>query len=60
MKKGYNAIVDYFDRGTMSTLPMILLDANSDTIKTGEEFVSRLMGIKARKETFDIITKMSK
>ncbi len=47
---GYNALVDYHDKGGVSELPIILFDALNDTIKTGEEFVTQDMKIAAVKE----------
>ena len=42
-KAGYNALVDYFDRGSMGKQPMILFDAASDTVKVGERFVDEIL-----------------
>ena len=36
---GYNAIVDYFDKGSLARQPMILFDAKSAVVKTGETLV---------------------
>ena len=41
-KEGYNAMIDYFDKGSMSDSPLILLDPKRDLVKTGEEFVSEM------------------
>lgn len=38
-KAGYNAIVDYFDRGSLGKQPMILFDAAGTTTKTGEKLI---------------------
>ena len=38
-KAGYNAIVDYFDRGSLGKQPMILFDAAGSTTKTGERLI---------------------
>ena len=51
---GYNALVDYHDKGIVSELPLILFDALTDTIKTGEEFVTQDMKIAAVKELAEI------
>lgn len=47
---GYNALVDYHDKGPVSKLPLILFDASNDLKKTGEEFVTSEMKIAAVKE----------
>lgn len=36
---GYDAIEDYFDKGTFSKAPIILLDPSSSVVKTGEKSV---------------------
>lgn len=36
---GYNAIVDYFDRGSLGKQPMILFDAAGSTTKTNERLI---------------------
>lgn len=40
-KAGYNAIVDYFDRGSLGKQPMILFDAAGSTTKTGERLIKK-------------------
>ena len=40
-KAGYNAIVDYFDRGSLANTPLILLDPKRTLRKTGESFVTK-------------------
>lgn len=38
---GYNAVMDMFDKkGRMSDMPIIILDAENDLVKLGEQFVS--------------------
>ena len=44
---GYDGIVDYFDKGTMAKIPVILFDALKDTVKQGEEFVTLTMRAQA-------------
>ena len=39
-KAGYTAIIDYWDKNTLSEKPLILFDAASDVVKRGESFVS--------------------
>lgn len=50
-KQGYNAIIDYFDKedGFMGQTPLIILD-KSTLVKTGEEFVGRIVKDKLVKE----------
>ena len=38
---GYDAIIDYFDKGVMSDSPLIVLDPANALQKTGEKFVTR-------------------
>ncbi len=38
-KAGYDALVDYFDKGAMAKLLLILFNASSDVVKTGEKAV---------------------
>lgn len=38
-KRGYGAIIDYFDKGELSEYPLILLDPKDSVIKTGEHLV---------------------
>lgn len=40
---GYDAIEDYFDKGSFSESPLILLDPSSSVRKTGEVRVNKLM-----------------
>lgn len=40
-KSGYNAIVDYFDKGVMGNKPLILFNAAGDTTKTGERLIRK-------------------
>ncbi len=47
---GYSALVDYFDKGTMGQQPMILFNASSDVVKTGEKFVTQTMKAEAMKQ----------
>ncbi len=47
--RGYSAIVDYFDKDAVGQQPMILFDASSDVVKTGEQFVTKRMKTKAIK-----------
>lgn len=47
---GYSAIVDYFDKGEMGQQPMILFNASSDVVKTGEQFVTKTMKADAIKK----------
>lgn len=44
---GYDGMLDYFDKGTMAKMPIILFDALNDTVKQGEEFVTRTMRAQA-------------
>ena len=44
---GYGAIVDYFDKGTMAKMPVILFDAQKDVVVKGSEFVNSQMLEKA-------------
>ena len=48
-KHGFNGIVDYHDKGTVSELPMILFDAASDVVKRGETAVTDGMRVNAIK-----------
>ena len=48
-KHGFNGIVDYHDKGTVSELPMILFDAASDVVKRGETAVTDAMRVNAIK-----------
>ena len=48
-KHGFNGIVDYHDKGTVSELPMILFDASSDVVKRGETAVTDAMRVNAIK-----------
>lgn len=47
IQSGYQAIEDYFDKGTLAEAPMILLDAEHTLVKKGEKFVSEAMQNKA-------------
>ena len=38
---GYDAIIDYFDKGTMADAPLIVLDPANALQKTGERFVTK-------------------
>lgn len=38
---GYDAIIDYFDKGVMSDSPLIVLDPANALQKTGEKFVTK-------------------
>lgn len=40
-KAGYNAIVDYFDKGSLGKQPMILFDAAGDVTKVNERLIKR-------------------
>ena len=40
---GYDAIIDYFDKGEMADSPLIVLDPKSTLQKTGERFVTQQM-----------------
>lgn len=40
-KAGYNAIVDYFDKGSLGKQPMILFNAAGDTEKTSEKLIKK-------------------
>lgn len=39
-KRGYDAIVDYFDAGTLGEKPLIMIDPSQTLVKNGESFVS--------------------
>lgn len=41
VKAGYDAIVDYFDKGSLGKQPMILFDAAGSTTKTNERLIRR-------------------
>lgn len=51
-KAGYDAITDYFDKGSMSKRPLIFFDADKTLIKKGEEFVD----MAAYKEAIDYLS----
>lgn len=38
---GYDAIIDYFDKGTLADQPLIVLDPSATLQKTGEQFVTQ-------------------
>ena len=40
-KRGYNAIVDYFDKGSLGKKPMILFDAAGSTTVAGERLIKK-------------------
>ena len=40
-KHGYDAIIDYFDKGAMADSPLIVLDPAKTLQKTGEQFVTK-------------------
>lgn len=42
---GYDALIDYFDRGTMADEPLIVLDPAGSLRKTGERLVTRQVKI---------------
>lgn len=46
-KRGYDAIEDYFDKGTMADSPIILFDPSSSVVKTGEKEVTSAMKVLA-------------
>lgn len=46
-KAGYDAITDYFDKGTMAERPLIFFDADKTLMKKGEQFVSKTVYKKA-------------
>ena len=48
-KHGFNGLIDYHDKGTVSELPMILFDAASDVVKRGETAVTDSMRANAIK-----------
>ena len=48
-KHGFNGLVDYHDKGTVSELPIILFDAASDVVKRGESAVTDSMRANAVK-----------
>ena len=50
-KQGYDAIIDYFDKGVMSNEPLILFDASGMLRKKGETFVDR----KLYKDSIDFL-----
>ncbi len=50
-KAGYDALVDYFDKGAMAKLPLILFNASSDVVKTGEKAVN----LNDFKESIDLL-----
>ena len=54
-KHGFNGIVDYHDKGTVSELPMILFDAASDVVKRGETAVTDSM----RANAIKLLSKMT-
>lgn len=47
---GYDAIEDYFDKGTFTDSPVILFDPSSTVVKTGEQFVTDFMKQQAMRE----------
>lgn len=54
-KHGFNGLVDYHDKGTVSELPIILFDAASDVVKRGETAVTDSM----RADAIKALSKMT-
>lgn len=41
-KEGFNALIDFHDKGTVSDMPIIVLNGQKDLIKKGEKFVGNI------------------
>lgn len=46
-KAGYDAIIDYFDKGKMADAPLIILDPSKTLQKVGEQEVTKQLKIDA-------------
>lgn len=56
MKRGYNAIEDYFDKGSFTDSPVILFDPSRTIRKTGEQLVTQQMLLWAETRLSEIKT----